>query len=153
MKRRVFITAAALIVLTAIGSAQDQKGKTELEGTWEIIGRSFDGSSYTDEDVKAMLVRRLVFRGNKLLALDKMGKVKNETTFKLDPKQRHPTIDFVCQDLADPTGTLVTKGIYWLRGDTLTMCYQLGPEAQRPKDFDDAPGSFLEILTLNRVKE
>ncbi|MDW8224314.1 MAG: TIGR03067 domain-containing protein [Gemmatales bacterium] len=143
-----------MLVAFCLCLGQETERKTELEGKWEIVERSIEGSYYTEEEIKEMLVRWLVFRGNKLIALDKDGKVKNETTFKVDPKQEPATMDAVCQDLVAPTGMSVFQYIYKLRGDTLTVCWQVGSRAaKRPKDFNNVPGSNLEVLTLKRVKE
>jgi len=154
MKRLLWCTSALLIVFLANGFAQEQpKGKTELEGTWQIISHNFEGFECTKEDLKAMPVQRLIFRGNKVLSLDKDGKVKFETTFKVYPKRVPPAIDLIGQDLVDPTGIYVSEEIYQLQGNTLTFCRQLGPKAHRPKDFNAELGSRLEVTTYKRVQE
>jgi uncharacterized protein (TIGR03067 family) len=154
MKRLPWCLAALLVVLQASGFAQEQpKGTTELDGTWQIISRNTEGFDWTEEDLKAIPVQRLVFRGNKLITLDKDGKVVSETPVKVYPKRVPPAIDMIGRDLFDPAETWTIKHIYSLKGDTLTLCWQFGPRAQRPKDFNAVEGSRLEVATYKRVPE
>jgi len=43
------------------------------------------------------------------------------------------------------------RGIFKLEGDTLTVCYTLGPD--RPIRFESPPKSGLALITLKRVKK
>jgi uncharacterized protein (TIGR03067 family) len=154
MKQLPWCIAALLVVLQASGLAQNQaKDKTELEGTWELIASSIEGFEYTEEEIKEWLVRRHVYRGNKLIALDKDGKVVFESTIKVDPKRKPATIDMRLPNLIDPKIPFVRLAIYRLEGDTLTICWQDGPAPQRPKDFSGGIGSRLRVATYKRVPE
>jgi uncharacterized protein (TIGR03067 family) len=154
MKQLPWCIAALLFVLQASGLAQNQaKDKTELEGTWELIASSIEGFEYTEEEIKEWLVRRHVYRGNKLIALDKDGKVVFESTIKVDPKRKPATIDMRLPNLIDPKIPFVRLAIYRLEGDTLTICWQDGPAPQRPKDFSGGIGSRLRVATYKRVPE
>jgi uncharacterized protein (TIGR03067 family) len=51
-------------------------------------------------------------------------------------------------DLAASTRTF--EGIYALEGDTLRLCYDLAPEAKRPRRFASAAGSHQVLMVLKR---
>jgi uncharacterized protein (TIGR03067 family) len=117
MKRLTWCLAALLVVLQAIGLAQDQpKGTTELDGTWQIISRNTEGFDWTEEELKAILVQRLVICGTKLKTLDKDGKVVSESPIKVYPKRIPPAIDMIGRDLFDPAEKWTIKCIYHLKG-------------------------------------
>jgi uncharacterized protein (TIGR03067 family) len=154
MKRLPWCLAALLVVLQASGFAQEQpKGTTELDGTWQIISRNTEGFDWTEEELKAILVQRLVICGTKLKTLDKDGKVVSESPIKVYPKRIPPAIDMIGRDLFDPAEKWTIKCIYHLKGDTLTICWQEGPDPQRPKDFSGGIGSRLQVATYKRVPE
>ena len=77
-------------------------------------------------------------------------KVTKESEFEsyvsLDGAKDAPQIDVW---LPDQEGEVRCRGIYQLDGDTLTVCYTLGPD--RPTKFESLPKSDVYLLTLKCV--
>jgi len=71
---------------------------------------------------------------------------ETESYLSLDPAKDPPQIDVW---LPDQDGEVRCRGIYRLEGDTLTVCYTLGPD--RPTKYESLPKSGLYLLTLKRV--
>jgi uncharacterized protein (TIGR03067 family) len=156
MRRTFFCIGSALVALLGVWVSAAQEGrdkKTELEGTWEIVAVSFEGDPYDEEEIKeSSPVRRLVFKGKKLISLDEDGKVFSVSRFTLNPKQKPRELDVECRDFGHPIGVSMCLGIYQLDGDTLTLSWYAGPVLGRPKDFNGGEGSRQKVVTLKRVK-
>ncbi len=61
----------------------------------------------------------------------------------LDPTSRPKAFDLA-------TSARTFEGIYALEGDTLRLCYDLAPEAKRPRRFSTAAGSQQVVVVLKR---
>ncbi|HUT09094.1 MAG TPA: TIGR03067 domain-containing protein [Thermoguttaceae bacterium] len=140
----VLLVLTATVLLAA--DKKDEKAeldKANLQGTWELIGAEMGGQK-SEEPLGA----KLTFTGNKVIAKDKDGKVRQESTFKLDPTKNPKQMDVI---VTRNEKTEVQEAIYSLDGDTLKVC---GAEAgkPRPTKFKTKESGDAMLLVLKRVK-
>jgi uncharacterized protein (TIGR03067 family) len=111
----------------------------KIQGVWILKSREVDGKA---ENIRV---------GDKL----KIGTAKIEPpppesaySYKLGTKGRIGTID-ITQD-GGPLKDQTILGIYSLKGDTLTLCITMQPNANRPVAFDSSGGQVLIIFTRQK---
>ncbi len=110
-----------------------------MQGTWEIV-------SWVREGQPAANIRYTVeIAGNGMTYRDPDGRVASKWVFTLGAKKGPKTLD-TKQELAHaPT----SRGLYDLKGDTLTTCYTY--DVDRPADFDgNRPRRWLEVWQRQR---
>ena len=73
---------------------------------------------------------------------------RTAATIRLDATETPATIDMT-RDM-DGEAAIPGKGIWQIKGDTLTVCFAIG-EGDRPKDFN--PAQDTVVLVLTRVKK
>jgi uncharacterized protein (TIGR03067 family) len=88
------------------------------------------------------------FEGNKEITVNPFN-VHQEIEYRLDPTKTPKQIDR--RFTGGAMGPWISKGIYKLEGDTLTICYG-GPKIARPTEFTTQPKDGLMMLVLKRVK-
>jgi uncharacterized protein (TIGR03067 family) len=74
---------------------------------------------------------------------------RSAVTFELDPTQKPKTIDLVDVDVEKKR---LIRGIYFLEGDTLTVCYREAEKGERPTEFATKPDSGFVLFVLKREK-
>jgi uncharacterized protein (TIGR03067 family) len=140
-----FIGLLAVVVLTALSSADEDAIKSEMkhfEGTWQLVSATKDGKETPKDVVKKI---RVVIRGNKHSVYLGDEIVAKEIQFTIDPKKNPKTTTDKLPDGKE------IKGIYKLDGDTLISCVA-GAGKDRPCEFVSMPGSGHTLRTFKRVK-
>lgn len=115
-----------------------------LRGTWAILGAEADGKQLP-KDPKA---KAFVFRGNEL-----RGFVPG-MTYAIDPTKTPRHLDLIVKRSGV---TVVTKAIYKLEKDTLSICIPLveegkGADHERPKDFTTKGRKVILIRTARKTR-
>jgi uncharacterized protein (TIGR03067 family) len=136
------ITAIGGVMLGALASAvmwqQFSQPASELDGTWQ--GVQWEGSDGTRSDIGAVAMR-MTIAGEKLKMTHPAGPVDGFifTDETQNPKTFHAG-----------GNNMNWVGIYKLDRDMLTLCFNNGDGAERPKEFKSKPAS---LLVLKRVKQ
>jgi uncharacterized protein (TIGR03067 family) len=112
----------------------------QLAGTWEMVSCKAGGIPVAGpvRDVRVQFARGRMLYG-------RAGKVYAEYAITLDARKRPKVMD---ARLVKPVAGTVFRGVYALKGDTLTICSAQGNEEEkRPKDLSGAqPGQTLEVF-------
>ncbi len=110
---------ALLLMLVASPLIAADTGQNEsLKGVWKIDEWKVAGKDMPDEQRKQMSFE---FKGDKLTITAKSKSL--EATYLINPSKSPATIDITVKQ-GEKTSTL--KGIYELKGDTLTMPTNVG---------------------------
>ncbi len=112
-----------------------------LQGTWEVVRAEFEGKAYPE----AIGCRR-VFDGATITYVDSSGKTELGR-YVIDTRKQPAWID--CARMEEGR-MLVSRGIYRLEGDTLTLC-SASPGKPRPGDFATTASAIEGLLVLRRV--
>jgi uncharacterized protein (TIGR03067 family) len=136
-----------LVLIAGSAMAQDKKDiPKELEpfqGTWKVVKAEFEGKEPPD---KVPVDLRFTFEGDKLTVKEGKGEAE-KGGYTVDPKKSPAEIDLV-----GPKG-MKALGIYKFDKDgKLTLCFEKGKDAARPKAFD-TKGTTAGMIVLEKVKE
>jgi len=123
---RAVLPFAVVILIAAADPAQDAKKDLErFQGEWTML--TFEAKGKKLPDVKNV---KLTIKGDRWTV--QFGEQTSpKMTFKIDPSKDPKTIDFT---IKSGDKDIVSRGIYKLEGDTLTVCRTVGDE-DRPKEF------------------
>lgn len=141
-----FAYAVLCIALVAPLRADEATAKKDLEqmqGTWKVVKFEREGKLVPEERIKDL---RAVIEGDKFSFVD--GKKRAETsTLTLDPSTKPASADL------QTTGgqAKITRAIYKIEKDTMTICFMLDGKPERPKDF--APNKLTSTIILERLKK
>jgi uncharacterized protein (TIGR03067 family) len=130
--------------LVALGAPKPADDAKELEGTWAVVWREYDGQK--SEDVDDLLVAQeytVTIKAGVFEVMRDVYPAEVPLTLKVDAAKHPKAVDF-----ADKEGRLVYQGIYKLKGDRLNLCY--GPAGQRPEKFESKKDSGVRLLSLKR---
>jgi uncharacterized protein (TIGR03067 family) len=141
---RFALLCVAVLVSCAAAPAEDKKDIPKelapFQGTWKIIDAVADGKP-APKDILPEL--QFTFEGAKLTVTEKGN--PETGSYSVDPKQKPATIDLV-----NPKGEKAL-GIYEFDKDgKLTICFNKGKDAARPKGYDDKDAVKL---ILEKVKK
>jgi uncharacterized protein (TIGR03067 family) len=115
-----------------------------LDGEWAMISMEQRGQKSPDEAVRRY---RLTISGNQWTVTTPRG-AEPKLTFQTDPSQDPKTIDLTLQS---GDRQAVSRGIFKLEGDTLTICRTTG-DTERPTEFKTKPESGV-LVVWQRVKK
>lgn len=109
-----------------------------LQGEWVLIAEYHEG--------KQLAPRKMswVFRGRGFDLIDHEGNYRWDVT--LDPRAKPKAMDQ--RSAHDGAGEVtVTKAVYQLEGGTLTTCYDMTTDADRPRDLSGKhAGHCLQVF-------
>jgi uncharacterized protein (TIGR03067 family) len=141
---------ACFVVAMLIGADEPKKDESakdveRFQGTWTLLSLENNGESATSEALKG---RRLIVTGNESVFMEG-ERVFSRSTQKLDATKNPRQVD-ITQVEGDEKGK-VTKGIYLLDGDDLTICY-VYPGDGRPSEFKAGKDTGCILLKFRRAK-
>jgi uncharacterized protein (TIGR03067 family) len=121
-----------------------------LEGGWVIESLEVNGNKVNVEEFKAgkEMEARLVIKGGDYLFY--LGKSKDAYAHKLNPSAAPKEIDLTVR--RGPLKGLTYRGIYRLEKDAYTVCRNVEPGKDRPREFATKPGSGLMLIVWKRLK-
>jgi uncharacterized protein (TIGR03067 family) len=145
---RTFIFAAVVVWLApcAAARADDKPAEKEskmLEGTWQLVEGQIAGNQFPAEVAKGI---KLTLSPGKYVVT---AESKDEGTVKYLPDTSPKAMEVT--GTAGPNKGKTYPAIYELKGDTLTICYDLSGKA-RPTEFKSKPGTLLFLATYNKAK-
>lgn len=136
MDRRTSLQWLALSTLAGCGVFTKPKGP--LEGVWQIESATLSG------DVLPITA----FQDAKLSLDGGLYEIQNDRgDFVVLSATNPPAIDIHGRD--GPNAGRTILGIYQLKGDDLTICYDLSGMS-RPKEFVSTPGTRLFLVHYKR---
>jgi uncharacterized protein (TIGR03067 family) len=144
--------------LTLTGPAAEAEARAErrrIEGKWKAASAQATGTKAPEQLTRVM---EWSFRGDRFrpprtcminLNNKPLGVTVGKSTqgaYRLDPTRSPKAVDFV-----DPETGEISRGIYQLEGDRLTLCVTK-PGAKRPTEFKAPAGSECSLIVLERSK-
>jgi uncharacterized protein (TIGR03067 family) len=142
-------TAAAML-LAFIGVAATAGGGDDLkamQGSWTATIAEMNGKAPPDDVAKLKLL--LIVEGEKYRVMHNDEPI-SAGTLKLDATKTPRTID--ATHTVGPTKGMVQKGIYEIKGDTMTAVFAK-PGKDRPTEFKTKEGSEESIVRYVRNKK
>src|SRR5262249_27010315 len=124
-----------------------QNTKKELDpfqGGWTMVSLEQRGEKAPDEVVKGY---KLTVQGDRWTVTTPEGE-ETTRTFRIDPSQDPKTMDMTTRTGDKET---VSRGIYKLDGDTLTLCRTTG-DLDRPKEFKTTAEAGI-LVVWKRAKK
>jgi uncharacterized protein (TIGR03067 family) len=116
-----------------------------LHGAWAPIAASVADKSLRIEDLR---VRYLLLHAGEYRIIDASNQVVDRGHYRLDEKRSPPTMDIVGQ--SGPHAGCTMLAIYELRGDELTVCYDL-ERPERPANLERLRGQPKLRITYTRA--
>jgi uncharacterized protein (TIGR03067 family) len=124
-----------------------RKEMATFQGTWKFVSYQITVRKGAEWGVlKDTEKYTWIFRGSHWTGLSE-GKIGTDHLFALDPTQNPKIIDFLDTD----QGTY-WRGIYSLKGHTLTICDRKFEDGERPTEFLTRPDSGRVLFVMKRVK-
>jgi len=125
---------------TCRGAAND-----ELQGVWVATSAELNGEPVPAKEVERT---RFTFKGEKVLIRPTKDKDKadEEGTYKADSKKSPKQLDITIKNKT-------VHGIYKVKGDELTVCYETGEKREnRPTKFATNKEEELVLIVFKRQK-
>ena len=147
MKRLLISSLFGIVVVLApFALHAAEEGKTEIDGTWEVISYNDNGK----EDAKSVKSEYIAVRQKGVQTITKEGKPWKERRYSVNPKANPKEIT-----VRDPRdGKITSVGIYEIKGDTMKIAVfddKTQKAQERPKDFSPSKGK--KVITYRRVGE
>lgn len=143
MTRIRTLAVAALVFAAAPVRADDAK---DMTGTWAVEKATIGGKDTTD----ALKVLKLTIEAGGKYSVAH-GEEADKGTFTVDPKKSPKAMD-IKSEAGGPLKGKTILAIYELKGDELTVCYDLG-EKGRPEKFESPAGGNVLLVTYKREKK
>ena len=144
--RTTLVAAIVAVAVCGAGRADDKAADKEgkmLEGTWQLVEGEVGGRTFPPQVAQGI---KLTLSPGKYVV---MAESKDEGTVKYFPDASPKALEVTGTD--GPNKGKTFPAIYELKGDTLTVCYDLSGKA-RPTEFKSKPNTLLFLATYKRVK-
>jgi uncharacterized protein (TIGR03067 family) len=146
MKKCVLGVLVIGLLIAADDKKDDAKkddAKDKLKGTWTMVSLERSGQKVSEDEWKG---NSLTFEGDNVSYKTKADTKKG--TFRYDDSQKPAALDITPTEGPDKGKTM--KMIVMMDGDNLKIAGGNGPDAPRPKGFDD---KGIVVITLTREKK
>jgi uncharacterized protein (TIGR03067 family) len=143
--RTTLVAAIVAVAVCGAGRADDKAADKEgkmLEGTWQLVEGEVGGRKFPPQVAQGI---KLTLSPGKYVV---MAESKDEGTVKYFPDASPKAMEVTGTD--GPNKGKTFPAIYELKGDTLTVCYDLSGKA-RPAEFKSKPGTQLFLATYKRA--
>ena len=145
---RAFIIPSVALGLIVCGAGRaDDKGAAKeakmLKGAWQLTEGAVGGKAFPPEVTKGI---KLELSPGKYVVT---AESKDEGTVKCLPNTSPSAMEIT--GTAGPNKGKTFPAIYELKGDTLTVCYDLSGKV-RPTEFASKTGTILFLAKYKRVK-
>ena len=139
MSVRVVLPFAVVLLMAADEPAKDaKKEEDKLQGEWTMVSMETRGAKHSEDDVKKYT---LTIKGDEWTVMKGLSPGAGRT-FKIDPSKDPKTLDLTIKLVNQER---VSKGIYKLDGDTLTIC-RTEENGERPKEFKTTAESGILVV-------
>ena len=139
MSVRVALPVAVVLLVAADEPAKDaMKDEDKLQGEWTMVSMETLGVKHSEDDVKKYT---LTIKGDRWTVTNARTLSPGQT-FKIDPSKDPKTLDLTIKLVNQER---VSKGIYKLDGDTLTIC-RTEENGERPKEFKTTAKSGILVV-------
>jgi len=136
----IALLACLLAGCHAVPTADSSGDPTKWQGTWKMIDCTWNGEPQRGDVEWVVDGDHYNIRVDGSLGVDPYN-------IKLDPSLKR--IDVFHHDTPPGTYGGKLKGIYEIRGDSLTVCYDLTGQ-DYPRSFDAGPGSRRVVYKFQR---
>jgi uncharacterized protein (TIGR03067 family) len=146
MRALCFVLLLGLVPPLAADEPKQRTDEEEFQGEWVMVGLEVREEAVPAEKLAGT---SLVIKKNKYTTVVK--KKEYPVTFKLDPKQDPKHIDmYIPSDSGEPQ---LSKGIYKIDGDKLTICRGQAPGGERPRNFVSSASNDHFVVTWERKEK
>lgn len=135
------------LTLSAPGPKEAPKKNPPHIGSWKLETLTLGGQALPLPDAEK---KTITFTADGKILRDEGGKTEDGGTYSVDLKKSPCEIDVV--EGAGAKKGQMSKGIFKVDGDTLTVCVPIGDET-RPTSFESPAGSRYILFTAKRVKK
>ncbi len=143
MKMRAFLSMLLLSILMT-ATAGNRPGDTKvIQGAWIPTKAELGGIGMGSDTLKIITLK--IDDGK----YEVTAEVVDKGTYTMNPDATPKTIDIT--GVEGPNAGKKILAIYELKGDTLRICYNLGP-GPRPTEFQSPVGSTHFLATYKRKK-
>ena len=139
------LTGVCVAMTSPLVANDGDDGAKALQGVWAAASMEADGTPAPAKDVERM---RFTFKENKLLIRGNFRDDREQSAYKVDPKQSPKQLDFT-----PPKEQKPILGIYEVNGDELKVCLRHASSSDgRPTEFATKPDSKLVLIVFKKQK-
>lgn len=146
MRAALLMSTVFVLAAGGHGLADDPAAKKKvkmLDGTWQLVEGQMGGKTFPPAVAKGI---KLTLSPGKYVV---EAESKDKGTVKYIPDTTPEAMEVTGTD--GPNKGKTFPAIYELKGDTLTICYDLSGKV-RPTEFKSKLGTLLFLATYKRVK-
>jgi uncharacterized protein (TIGR03067 family) len=143
---RIAATLIGILILGTLSPADDKQpagNEPKMDGTWQLVEGEIAGNKFPPAVAKGI---KLTLSPGKYVV---QAESKDEGTVKYFPDASPKALEITGTD--GPNKGKTFPAIYELKGDTLTVCYDLSGKA-RPTEFKSKAGTQLFLAKYTKVK-